>query len=246
VSSCLLIPIYDHGGTIRAVVESLAPYGLPCIVVDDGSGEETRRVLDALGSDLPWVEVHHHKENRGKGAALQTGYRLAGRRGFSHVIQLDADGQHAAADVPAFGAAIDRFPDALVLGEPCFDASIPRSRLYGRQLSRGIVWALTLSGVVRDPLCGFRAIPLVPTLALMDRVRMGDHMEFDPELAIRLVWEGVPVVSVPTPVVYREGGISHFDVVWDDLRLAGLYARLTAGLVPRAAGLLARRVRERR
>jgi glycosyltransferase involved in cell wall biosynthesis len=241
VNVCFAIPLYEHGSEVAAVLRALAPHGLPCIVVDDGSGPTTRRALDDLEAALPFVHVHHHKENRGKGGALQTAYRLAAARGFSHALQLDADGQHDAADVPRFLEAMRGRPEALVLGAPVFDDSVPRSRLWGRQLSRGLVWASTLSFAVRDPLCGFRGIPLGPTLSLLDRVRMGERMDFDPELAVRLVWEGVPVVSVATRVVYPEGGLSHFDVVWDDVRLAWLYARLLAGLVPRAPRMLRRR-----
>jgi glycosyltransferase involved in cell wall biosynthesis len=70
---CLLIAIYDHPDTIAAVVEALAPLDLPCLIVDDGSGEETRRVLDRLTARFGWVRVEKHEVNAGRGAALQTG-----------------------------------------------------------------------------------------------------------------------------------------------------------------------------
>jgi glycosyltransferase involved in cell wall biosynthesis len=231
---CLLIPIFDHAATIRGVVESLAPYGLPLLIENDGSGIETVRELDALSGTHDWVSVAHHTVNRGKGWALKQGYRRATARGFTHVVQIDADGQHDAGDVKRFLDAMTAQPDALVLGEPVFDQSAPRSRLWGRQLSVWLVAALTLSRRVRDPLCGFRGVPLAPLATLLERAQLGDHMDFDPELAVRLVWAGVPVVHVPTRVRYLPGGVSHFDVVWDDLRLASLYARLGAGLVARA------------
>lgn len=226
MKACLAIPIYDHGETVGAVVESLASMQLPCIVVDDGCGRSTCAVLDRLEVRHPWLEVVHHPENRGRGAALKTAYRTAAQRGMTHVVQLDADGQHNAADVPDFLAAARAQPEALVLGEPIFDASIPWHRKHGRKLSKAIVWAQTGSNVVRDPLCGFRCVPLSPTLALLDRARWGDRMDFDPELVIRLVRAGVPVVNVPTAVLYPEGGISHFQIVRDNLRIAGSYVRL--------------------
>jgi glycosyltransferase involved in cell wall biosynthesis len=238
---CLLIPIYQHGSTIRGVIHSLAEYSLPCFVVNDGSDAAVCAVLDSIEEEFDWVEVEHHAANRGKGAALRDGYRLAASRGFTHVIQLDADAQHDAADVARFLEAARKFPDTLVLGRPLFDQSAPKSRVYGRRFSQGLVWLATLSRQVRDPLCGFRCIPLAPTLALMDRIAMGDRMEFEPELAVRLVWEGVPVVNVDTRVRYYPGGISHFDVLWDDLRLAWLYTRLSFGMFMRARRLLARR-----
>lgn len=238
---CLLIPIYNHGVTIGGVLAGLGGLGLPAIVVDDGSDPATREVLAELARELPWVEVHRLPENRGRGAALRCGYALAAARGFSHVVQLDADGQHDPADVPRLLEAARGNPEALVLGTPVFDASAPRSRVYGRQLSRAIVWAETLSLAVADPLCGFRCLPLEPTLRLIRRVRLGDRMEFDPEIVVRLVWDGVPVVNVPTRVRYFRGGLSHFDVVGDNARIVGTYVRLFGRLLSRLPALMAGR-----
>jgi len=238
LNPCLLIPIYDHKDQIRGVLDDLAGFGLDCIVVDDGSGIETRRVLEAAEKDYRWLEVYHRDVNGGRGAALVSGYRLAAKRGFSHAIQLDADGQHDAEDVPRFVEAIDANPDALVLGTPIFDETVPKSRLYGRQLSRFMVWLTTLSLDVSDPLCGFRGIPLAPTLDLFERVDLGSHMEFDPQLVIQLVWSGVPVINLPTRVVYDSEGLSHFDLVRDNLRLVGVYTRALAGMLLRSPRLL--------
>lgn len=240
VNPCLLIPIYQHGSTIRGAIRALAEFSLPCFIVNDGSDAATCVVLHAIEGEFDWVEVEHHATNRGKGVALRHGYRLAASRGFTHVVQLDADAQHEAADVARFLETAHKFPDALVLGRPLFDQSAPKSRVCGRRLSQGLVWLATLPREVRDPLCGFRCIPLAPTLALMERIAMGDHMEFEPELAVRLVWDGVPVVNLDTGVRYYPGGISRFDVLWDDLRLAWLYARLALGMITRARGLLVR------
>jgi glycosyltransferase involved in cell wall biosynthesis len=227
----LLIPIYEHKDEIGAVVDSLAPAGLPCLIVNDGSGAETRAVLEKLAAENPWIRLHHRARNGGRGAALKTGYRLAFEHGYSHVLQLDADAQHDAADVPAFLAVMADDPRALVLGSPQFDDSAPKSRLYGRQLSRWMVWLATRSVAVDDPLCGFRGIPLRPTVALLDAVPTGDHMEFDPQLIIQLYWAGVAVRNVPTRVVYRSGGLSHFDALWDNVRLSGMYAGALGGML---------------
>ena len=245
VNPCLLIPIYEHGSTIGSVVESLASAGLPLLIVNDGSGSATRAALARIAKDFGWVEVRHHAVNQGKGAALVTGYRAADERGFTHVVQLDADAQHDAADVRRFVAAAEANPDALVLGQPIFGDDAPRSRLYARKLSVGLVWLATLSLEVRDPLCGFRCVPLAPVLSLLDRVSMGRHMEFEPELVVRLVWLGVPVVNVTTRVRYHPLGVSHFDAVRDYMRLAWLYTRLTLGMFARAPGLLRRRAARR-
>jgi len=239
---CLLIPIYDHKDGIGPVVSSLEPCGLHCFVVDDGSDAATRAVLDAIEARYPWLEVAHRERNGGRGAALKTGYRLAARAGFSHAVQLDADGQHDAADVKRFLEEIARDPRAMVLGAPIFDASAPRSRLYGRQLSRAMVWLSTLSFEITDPLCGFRGIPLAETVALIDSVATGDAMEFDPELVIRWHWRGLPIRNLPTRVVYQPGGLSHFDMIGDNARMTWLYTRSLAGMLVRLPWLLRRRL----
>jgi glycosyltransferase involved in cell wall biosynthesis len=233
VKATLLIPNYDHGEKIGAVLASLARHGLPCLIVDDGSGAPTRKVLDELEAEHDWLEVHHRPRNGGRGAALKTGYRLALSRGFSHALQLDADGQHDAADVPRFLNEMERHPEALVLGAPVFDESAPRARLWGRQLSRAMVWASTRSFATHDPLCGFRGIPLAPTVELIDDVATGDHMEFDPQLVILLQWRGVPVRNVPTRVAYDPHGLSHFQMIGDNARMTALYARSLGGMLLR-------------
>jgi glycosyltransferase involved in cell wall biosynthesis len=245
VKPCLLIPILDHGSTIRGVVDALAPLRLPLVIVNDGSGPETCRVLDTLAKELDWVEIRHHAVNRGKGVALRTGYRALADNGFSHVLQLDADGQHDPRDVPRFLAAARAQPDAQILGQPIFGPEAPKTRLYGRKLSVGMVAVATLSREVRDPLCGYRCLPLAPILELIDHLAMGDRMDFEPELAVRLCWMGVPCVNLPTRVRYLPGGLSHFDVVWDDLRLTWLYTRLTLGMFARAPRLVAERAARR-
>jgi glycosyltransferase involved in cell wall biosynthesis len=236
VNACVLIPIFDHGETIGAVLEGLAPLGLPCLVVNDGSGHETTEALSALAARLPWVQIEHLPVNRGRGAALRHGYRAASARGFSHAVQLDADGQHDPDDVGALLDAAERQPTALVLGDPRFDETAPRSRLYGRRLSQVIVWGYTGSFAVHDPLCGFRCFPLAATLAVLDRHRFGDRMDFDPEIVVRLAWAGLPIVNVPVRVRYFAQGRSHFRLVRDNARITATYGRLLLARISRALG----------
>ena len=143
MNPCLLIPIYDHGQTIDRVVLSLAHFDLPLLIVDDGSHVSTKQELQRIAARQSWVTLLRREQNGGRGAALKDGYRLAYENGFTHAIQLDADGQHAATDVPRILDALQAHPKALVLGAPIFDSSIPKVRLYGRQLSRVTVWAST-------------------------------------------------------------------------------------------------------
>jgi glycosyltransferase involved in cell wall biosynthesis len=242
VNPCLLISIYDHASTIEAVIDSLVPIGLPILVVDDGSDSDTQCAIDRARSRHPAVSVLRLPHNQGRGVALQAGYREAARRGFTHALQLDADAQHDAADAPHFLSAAARSPHAVVLGARRFDSSAPRARRWGRWVSIIWVWIETCSFAVRDPLCGYRCMPLDATLAVIDRVTCGTRMEFDPEIVVRLVWAGVPVINVPTHVHYYADGISHFDMLRDNLRMIRTHTRLVLGMLPRLRLLLARRV----
>jgi glycosyltransferase involved in cell wall biosynthesis len=240
VKACLLVPIYNHRHTIGGVLHALAYLGLPCLVIDDGSDAETRGTLDDLARELPWVEVLHLPSNVGRGAALRHGYAAARRQGFSHTVQLDADGQHEPGDVPRFLEAAGRAPAALILGAPQFDHTAPRGRLYGRQISRACVWIETLSLAIGDPLCGFRCVPLEPTMRLLARIPTGDRMEFDAEIAVRLFWEGVAMVNVPTRVRYFADGLSHFRLLRDNVLMSRLHIGLLAGMLRRLPTLLPR------
>lgn len=241
MNPCVLIAIYDHASTIEAVVDSLATLGLPTLVVDDGSDGATQGAIERARSRHAFVQVLRLPRNQGRGAALQAGYREAARRGFTHALQLDADAQHDVADAPHFLSAAARSPRAVVLGARSFDPDAPRSRRWGRWVSIIWVWIETCSVAVRDPLCGYRCMPLDATRAVLDRVACGKHMEFDPEIVVRLIWAGVPVINVPTHVRYYPGGISHFDMLRDNLRMIRTHARLVLGLLPRLPRLLARR-----
>ena len=237
---CLLIPIFDHGETIAGVVESLAYLDLPCLIVNDGSGAATRTALARIEAEHDWVSVFDRERNGGRGTALRTGYRVAADQGYTHVVQLDADAQHDARDVPRMLEAAQKDPDALVLGRPVFDESAPALRLFGRKFSQVLVWLETLSFEIEDPLCGFRCFPLESTLRLLDARPLGDRMDFDPEVAVRLYWEGLRIVSVPTRVRYLEGGLSHFALWYDSWLIAKAHARLVAGMLPRSRRLLER------
>jgi glycosyltransferase involved in cell wall biosynthesis len=235
VNPCLLIPIYNQPQRIADVVARLAPLRLPCVLVDDGSDAQTRQVVDQVVAQFPWVLPERRARNGGRGAALQTGYRRAHASGFTHALQLDADGQHDPAEVPLLWEVARRHPQSLVLGSPRFDDSAPAARRYGRWICRVWVWLETLSLAVDDPLCGMRCVPLDPVLRLLGERALGSGMEFDVELLVRLIWAGLPVHNVGVRVRYFEDGVSHYHLVRDNLRLSRTHARLCTALLARAA-----------
>ncbi|MDY0021697.1 glycosyltransferase family 2 protein [Arenimonas caeni] len=242
-SPVAVVPVYNHPQAIAGLVAAMRGHGLPCLLVDDGSGPECAAVLRELAAASPGdVSLLRLETNQGKGAAVMAGLREAGRRGFSHALQIDADGQHDPADVPRFLAMAREQPDAVVNGRPLYDRSVPRGRLYGRYLTHVWVWINTLSLDISDSMCGFRVYPLAPTLALLDSVRIGRRMDFDTEVLVRLHWRGIAVRDCPTRVVYPEGGVSHFRMLHDNLRISAMHTRLFFGMLLRLPRLLARKV----
>jgi glycosyltransferase involved in cell wall biosynthesis len=240
---CAVIPVYNHGEAVGAVVKAVRGHGLPCVLVDDGSEPGCAAVLDGLArDDSAGVEVVRLPQNEGKGGAMMAGLRAAQARGYSHALQIDADGQHDVSDIPRFLALAEASPDMLVCGTPVYDASVPKGRLYGRYATHIWVWINTLSFAIRDSMCGFRVYPLAPTVALIDSVRIGKRMDFDVEVLVRLFWRGMRILNQPTQVRYPTDGISHFDVLWDNVRISGMHARLFFGMLVRLPMLLWRKV----
>ncbi|MEX5410673.1 glycosyltransferase family 2 protein [Atlantibacter hermannii] len=242
-SPCVVIPCYNHGAMMAQVLTRLAPFGLPCIVVDDGSDAATQQALAQLQADFPALTLVRLAQNAGKGAAVIRGLEVARDAGYSHAVQVDADGQHAIEDIPQFLAEAERHPEALISGQPIYDDSIPRSRLYGRWVTHVWVWIETLSLSLKDSMCGFRVYPVAPTLALAQHIALGRRMDFDTEVMVRLYWRGHPSYFIPTRVTYPQDGLSHFDALRDNLRISWMHTRLFFGMLPRAPGLLMRKRR---
>ncbi|URN99061.1 glycosyltransferase family 2 protein [Leclercia adecarboxylata] len=241
VRPCILIPCYNHGATMASVLERLAPFQLPVIVVDDGSDASTRQELDRLAAENPQMTLVRLPHNSGKGAAVIRGLKVCAGAGYTHAVQVDADGQHALEDIPRLLALAERHPTALISGQPVFDASIPRSRLYGRWVTHVWVWIETLSLQLKDSMCGFRVYPVAPTLRLVNSVPLGKRMDFDTEVMVRLYWQGNTSYFLPTRVTYPENGVSHFDALHDNLRISWMHTRLFFGMLPRIPSLLFRR-----
>ncbi|TNI59861.1 glycosyltransferase family 2 protein [Aeromonas dhakensis] len=231
MNPCLLIPCYNHAGPLAAVLARLAEFKLPCLLVDDGSEPVAAAALDALAAQHPWVSLLRHPHNQGKGGAVMTGLRRAHELGFSHALQVDADGQHDLADLPALLAEARQHPAALVSGRPLYDDSVPKGRLYGRYITHVWVWIETLSFAIKDSMCGFRVYPLASTCALLERVALGRRMDFDTEVMVRLHWAGVPMRFVPTRVIYPVDGRSHFRLFRDNLDISWMHTRLVCRLL---------------
>ena len=238
---CVIIPVYNHGETLSGTLENLSSYGLHTIVVDDGSNDRTKEILAKLDAEFD-IDLITLPENQGKGAAVKVGFCKAWGKGFTHGIQVDADGQH---DLGDLGILLDeawKNPDALISGDPQYDESAPVSRLFGRSITRFWVWVETLSLDIPDAMCGFRIYPLEPCIRLIDDRRIGTRMEFDIEIAVRLHWRGVPFIAIPTRVTYPDDGTSHFRVLQDNWRITRMHTMLFFGMLLRLPVLLLRKL----
>jgi predicted LPLAT superfamily acyltransferase len=238
---CVIIPVYNHGEALSGTLENLSSYGLHTIVVDDGSNDRTKEILAKLDAEFD-IDLITLPENQGKGAAVKVGFCKAWGKGFTHGIQVDADGQH---DLGDLGILLDeawKNPDALISGDPQYDESAPVSRLFGRSITRFWVWVETLSLDIPDAMCGFRIYPLEPCIRLIDDRRIGTRMEFDIEIAVRLHWRGVPFIAIPTRVTYPDHGTSHFRVLQDNWRITRMHTMLFFGMLLRLPVLLLRKL----
>jgi glycosyltransferase involved in cell wall biosynthesis len=239
---CAIVPVYDHEHAIGAVIQGLRAAHLPCLVIDDGSGAGCARVLDGLAMSLPGVTIVRRASNGGKGAAVSDGLRAAMVAGYTHALQVDADGQHDLADIPQFLATALAHPDNVICGRPRFDATMPRMRYYLRYLTHFFVWVNTLSLDIHDSMCGFRLYPIAGMIALLDAERMGSRMDFDIEVLVRLHWRGVAMRWIPTRVQYPADGISHFRMIIDNALITRLHIRLFFGMLLRLPAIAARRL----
>lgn len=231
----VLIPSYNPGGPrlIATVTGALAQWS-PVWIVDDGSSDGSTAAAQSLAARDPRVRVIVRPQNGGKGAAVANGIAEALAAGITHVLTLDADGQHPADYIPKFMAASQQHPAALVLGRPVFGPEVPLERLHGRKLSVGLARIEILGEGIDDPLFGFRVYPaaaLRDALAATNRAR---GFDFDPEVAVRMVWAGVPTVNLAAPCRYfarGEGGVSHFNYLRDNVKLIWLHTRLLTQLL---------------
>jgi glycosyltransferase involved in cell wall biosynthesis len=247
-SHLVLIPSYNTGPKVLETVADARRFWEPVWVVVDGSTDGTAEALKALADRDAGLKVFVLPRNEGKGAAVLHGLCNAATAGYTHVLTMDADGQHPPDRIPAFMDVSLARPDAMILGLPVFDASAPAIRLRGRKISNALANVQTLWQGIGDALFGFRVYPIVPLRDIMQRSHWMRRFDFDPEAAVRLCWRGVVPINEPAPVKYlraEEGGVSHFNYVRDNILLTGMNLRLLAGFVLRLPLLLWRKSRER-
>ncbi len=239
---CAVVPVFNHEQALVHVVAALRSAELPCILINDGSSLACTAVIEKLAAQTDCYAVHL-LQNQGKGGAVMAGLREAQMLGFTHALQVDADGQHNLDDLSAFLACSRLYPDAVICGYPEYDESVPKVRLLARYLTHIWVWINSLSLQIRDSMCGFRVYPLASTVALINRVKLGRRMDFDSEILVRMAWQNQPIQWLPTHVHYPLDGVSHFRLVYDNLLISKMHAKLFFGMLLRAPMIIWRRWR---
>ncbi len=237
--SCgFIIPNYNHHNVIKTTVESLIKFQMPIIIVDDGSRQETQEILNEIDQKYACITLIRRAKNGGKGAAVKTGLNVAIKNEWSHALQIDADGQHDLSDVEILLKLGKENPLSLISGAPSYDASISKGRYYGRFITHFWVHLETLSFDIKDSMCGFRVYPLKSYKQLISSTNLGDKMDFDIEVMVKMYWQGVPIQFMPTKVHYPEDGISHFNLFEDNILISLMHTRLFFGMLLRIPKLL--------
>lgn len=231
----VLIPSYNTGRLLLPTVEQALAQGFPVWVVIDGSTDGSPATLTPL-LDHPSFHLIQLPHNQGKGSAVLHGITAAEKQGFTHVLCMDADGQHPAAFIPKFLHLSSLHPEAAVFGRPIFDASAPPLRVNGRKISNFWANLETLGWGIDDSLFGMRLYPIAPLLEIFTETPFARRFDFDPEVAVRLAWKAVPIINLPTPVRYpskADGGVSQFRYLRDNTLLTWMHTRLVLGFLAR-------------
>lgn len=235
-----LVPVYNHDAKLAQVVSALRELDLGVILVDDGSRPETAERIRSLAAEYDATALRL-TQNSGKGAAVMKGIEHAAHMGFTHALQVDADGQHDLRDAKTLLELARKNPGKLISGKPVYDHSVPKGRLYGRYATHVWVWIESLSFSLKDSMCGYRVYPVEASLRVAREEHIGKRMDFDTEIMVRLYWRGHDSLFLPTRVVYPPDGVSHFRMWADNWLITRMHVRLFFGMLLRIPRLVHRK-----
>jgi Glycosyl transferase family 2 len=209
----IVVPCYQGARCVGDVVRGARASGLPVVVVDDGSTDGSGAAAEAAGAT-----VLRHPANRGKGAALASGFAYAKKIGAEAVVTMDADGQHDAAEIGKLVAAHAANPNALVVGVRSFrPEDMPRRSRVGNRISTW--WISRYAGQrYSDTQSGFRVYPS----AIFDVPLKSTKFDTETELLLRAAKMKLGLVEVPIKTIYAPDHASHFHGFRDTLRVIKL------------------------
>lgn len=221
----ILTPTFNNAATLAGILARLRPLSLPLFVINDGATDETALILQRVAHDWPEIRILTHSQNRGKAAALHTGFAAAAAAGFTHALTVDTDGQHDPEQAPLLLEMARANPRALVLGaRPWNPEGCPPRSTMGRRVSNALLrWE---SGArVSDSQTGYRVYPLALMRAIACRT---GRFSFETEVIARARWAGFQVMQTPIDSRYLppETRVSHFKPFADSMRALLLHLLL--------------------
>ena len=223
---CVIIPTYNNAGTVVGVVTEVLAFGCHVIVIDDGSTDDTYRLLRQMSQ----ITLIHYVKNKGKGYALKKGFLKAAEMGYSHAITIDSDGQHYPSDMPTLIKAINEHPDALIVGNRNLEIeNMPGKNTFANRFSN--FWFYMQTGQhLADTQCGYRAYPLKHLVGLNI---LSNRYEAELMLLVLSAWDGIKLFSVHVNVYYPPKGerVTHFRPIMDFVRISILNTILCIGAI---------------
>lgn len=220
----VVIPFYNHLSGFKKIYADLKKIHTPLLIVDDGSNEFEAKNLEGICKKNNFLYLKLD-QNCGKGKAVLEGMKYAIEKGYSHALQIDADGQHEIHDIPSFLELSKKNPKSIISGDPIYGKDAPKSRLYGRKITKFWVWIETFGAKIPDTMCGFRVYPLDCIKKVLPKIyfmRMG----FDTEIIVKCYLNGIQIIDVPTRVSYPKDGISHFNGIRDNFMISLMHTHL--------------------
>lgn len=213
---CVIIPTFNNQNTLKRVIEGVLYYTNNIIIVNDGCTDDTSKILEDY-KDLTQI---HFTKNKGKGAALREGFKIAYQNNYNYAITIDSDGQHYPNDIPVFLNELEKDDRYLLIGSRNMTHdSVPKGSSFGNKFSNFWYWAET-GNRLSDTQSGYRLYPLNP----LHRIKFyTNKFEFEIEVIVKAAWNGVPVKNVPIKVLYdKKERVSHFRPYKDFARISVL------------------------
>ena len=210
---CVLIPTYNNHKTLERVIDGVLLYTDNVIVINDGSTDTTATILEKYTS----ISVLTIAKNKGKGNALQIGFRDAISKGYEYAITIDSDGQHFPHDIPNFVTKLEENQPVLLIGSRQMEQDgIPKKSSFGNKFSNFWFWFET--GIkLDDTQSGFRLYPL----NYLPKKFWTNKFEFEIEIIVRTAWKGIDVINIPIDILYDPNErVSHFRPFKDFTRIS--------------------------